>query len=151
MTAFLRLEDEAGNAVALDYADGPEESPSGLESEGGPATGLNNAEVREQERQAGERYEEEGEDDEEEEEKKRKFGDGLHRGKFKSLFGGGRSNSKEIDSTSTTSTTTSTPASIPSSSTQGPHAVHSDPGRPTNLAKRTLYTANVGDARAVLW
>ena len=127
VTAFLRLEDAHGNAVELDHS-GAANQTGTTEARGGaaaaPSSTLADNPV---------------EEDEGEEEQKRKFGDGLHRDRIKNFFGG-----KEGETTAE-----STP--FAGSSTQQAQVAHRDPGRPVNLAKRTLYTANVGDARAVLW
>ncbi|CAD6586254.1 MAG: Protein phosphatase 2C 1 [Cyphobasidiales sp. Tagirdzhanova-0007] len=126
VTAFLRLEDAHGNAVELDHS-GAANQTGTTEARGGaaaaPSSTLADNPV---------------EEDEGEEEQKRKFGDGLHRDRIKNFFGG-----KEGETTAE-----STP--FAGSSTQQAQVAHRDPGRPVNLAKRTLYTANVGDARAVL-
>lgn len=97
-----------------------------------------------------------------EDERKRKFGDGIHRERFKSLFsssGNNNNNGSGSGSGSGSSGNAGTPysepkkhTSISGTSTEQEKAAAGiiKPARAKNLAKRTLYTANVGDARAVL-
>lgn len=94
-----------------------------------------------------------------EDDRKRKFGDGLHRERIKSLFGGSSSSSNSNNSsgsnpmTSDKDTTESKNATNVNQ-TSNPQDQEAEgvrkPARAKNMARRTLYTANVGDARAVL-
>jgi protein phosphatase PTC1 len=135
VTAFLRLEDEHGNAVELEH----DPSPSSA-AVVGSEVGVGGAAAD------GSAGTPDAAEAPEEEEKKRKFGDGSHRERIKSLFGG----SKDSASPTSTSTTTSSASSANIPSAEPPAEGARPPAAPKNLAKRTLYTANVGDARAVL-
>jgi protein phosphatase PTC1 len=77
-----------------------------------------------------------------EEERKRRFGDGIHRERIKEFFSGSSSSSTskgaELESSSSNAT-----------STAGPASASAPPSK--KKIRRVLYTANVGDARAVLW
>lgn len=87
-----------------------------------------------------------------EEDRKRKFGDGVHRERFKSLFGGGSGSSNSGSSGNKEEADVKNSTAVNQSST--PAAQEAEgvkrPARAKNMARRTLYTANVGDARAVL-
>jgi len=87
-----------------------------------------------------------------EEDRKRKFGDGVHRERFKSLFGGGSGSSNSGSSGNKEEADAKNPTAVNQSS--HPEAQEAEgvkrPARAKNMARRTLYTANVGDARAVL-
>jgi len=132
VTAFLRLEDENGNAVELDQD--TSSSVGSHVAQGGVA----NPEVAEDTGAA---------ETEQDEEKKHRFGDGQTRERIKSLFSSSSSGSKGQSSSAA-------PAQPDASTIEQTRETGSGddnaPARPKNLAKRTLYTANVGDARAVL-
>lgn len=169
VTAFLRLEDENGNAVETDNdpdstvgssvtrgGAGHHDSPGPLEdttklpedsSDAIPASAPSaEGALSPSPANTG---------NEGEEERKRKFGDGFHRDKIKSLFGGGsgseRSNSQSNAGKETT-TDTKRSTNVTELSTHEAQQAEGikKPARAKNMARRTLYTANVGDARAVL-
>ena len=131
VTAFLRLEDADGNPVQLDESGqsiASSEEVGSHAATGGVASSTESGKADDA--------------DISEEEKKRKFGDGAHRERIKSFFGSSKSNAEGTDK----------PADGGSrSTTETQHHSEKAPAVPKNAAKRTLYTANVGDARAVLW
>lgn len=129
VTAFLRLEDENGNA-----ADVPASETGGsigsTVAQGGAAGADESAQSTE-------------------EAEKRRFGDGSHRDRIKSFFGASGSSSSSAGSVSTQSVDRQQQASTVI--TERDASSGKAPVVPKNWSKRTLYTANVGDARAVLW
>lgn len=177
VTAFLRLEDENGNAVETDEdpdhtvgssvvrggaghiqsAQGGESDSyvsaqdqiQAIEEQTSKISTPNTAEpsaMTDKELAAGSSP---ATTSEMEEDRKRKFGDGVHRERFKSLFGGSSGSSgSNKDTTADVKNSTSV------SQSSHPEAREAEgvkkPARAKNMAKRTLYTANVGDARAVL-
>lgn len=175
VTAFLRLEDENGNAVETD--DDPDHTVgsnvvrggaghlqiAGGETEGyvsaqdqaqaianetqnvssGPSADAPAGMTNSREQNVGSP----ATPSEMEDDRKRKFGDGLHRERIKSLFGSGSGNSGSRDGDDTKNSTNVNQASHPQA--QEAEGVKR-PARAKNMARRTLYTANVGDARAVL-
>lgn len=181
VTAFLRLEDENGNAVETDedpdHTVGSNVVRGGAghhqQIGGGPTDGYVSAQdqaqaIAEQTQNKSSSSSSDGRsalDDtrlqnvgspatpsEMEDDRKRKFGDGLHREKFKSLFGSSSSNNSGSSSTNTDTTETKNATNV--GQTSNPQDQEAEgvkrPARAKNMARRTLYTANVGDARAVL-
>ena len=142
MTAFLRLEDENGNAVQLDHD--PDSSVGSQVARGGAGAGSANPDIADDPNAANMPQTEA----EKEDEKKHRFGDGQTRERIKSLFS---SSSKESKGQPEPPAQPDT--SVPSGNTEQSRESgvgERPPARPKNMAKRTLYTANVGDARAVL-
>lgn len=90
---------------------------------------------------SGEEREREGE-----EEKKRLFGDGVHREKFRSLLGGGgaKKHGREGEGEEEEE------EAAKGGEEKNEVVEVKGPAEVREAAKRTLYTANVGDARAVL-
>ncbi|KAK9896960.1 protein serine/threonine phosphatase 2C [Cystobasidium minutum MCA 4210] len=150
VTAFLRLEDENGNAVETD--EDPDHTVGSSVTRGGAGHAIHDSNKTESPAPMDENSTDSANNNNDEE-RKRKFGDGSHRERFKSLFGSSSSNSKDSTSSSpsqsdinkrTTSITGESEANV-----QAAEGVQK-PARAKNMARRTLYTANVGDARAVL-
>lgn len=157
VTAFLRLEDEDGNAVELEHD--PDSSIGSQVARGGAGAGSTNPDIADDpnadnmpQTQA-----------EQEDEKKHRFGDGQTRERIKNLFTSSSSSSSSNSNSGNGGTSSNSkgqpqPPAQPDTSVPAGNTAQSresgvgerPPARPKNLAKRTLYTANVGDARAVL-
>ena len=123
VTAFLRLEDDRGRPISAVNPD--QDTPDGPSASSHPielSTGSDASTVSGA--------------SEPQDEQKRRFGDGVHRDRLKGFLGR-NSSSKTVKPDSNDSS----PASFPAASTAMGNA---------GATKRTLYTANVGDARAVL-
>lgn len=157
VTAFLRLEDEHGNAVDTD--EGPDSTIGSRVIQGG---GTIRSSSKADESTSNDPSTDSLNTVEGEEERKRKFGDGVHREKIKSLFGGSGSGSQKDEAAAAPDAVDGPPAASKakqpfdkSGVMQQPQDGVSEqgikkPARAKNMARRTLYTANVGDARAVL-
>lgn len=156
VTAFLRLEDENGNAVELD--EDPDHAVGSAVMRGGAGHGHGHGQGGETTYDGGKENisAQESRDaaqspatpSEMDEDRKRKFGDGSHRERLKSLFGGSSSSSNNNKDTPDQKRTTSVTADSNEQAQQAEGVKR--PARAKNMARRTLYTANVGDARAVL-
>lgn len=160
VTAFLRLEDENGNAVETD--EDPDHTVGSSVTRGGAGhaihnptdspTSIDNEALQDGNTAAAASPNKDKEDatsGDADDDKKRKFGDGSHRERFKSLFGSSSSNSNKQDSQSDINKRTTSITADSDAQTQAAEGVQR-PARAKNAARRTLYTANVGDARAVL-
>lgn len=157
VTAFLRLEDENGNAVETD--EDPDHTVGSSVTRGGAGHAIHNPtdsptpmdnEALQDGNAAAVSNKEDATSTDADDEKKRKFGDGSHRERFKSLFGSSSSsNSNKQDSQSDVNKRTTSITGESDAETQAAEGVKK-PARAKNAARRTLYTANVGDARAVL-
>lgn len=127
VTAFLRLEDASGKPISNQDAD---KVSSRLSESAEPSAAISN-----------EQAVDDSPDESSDLQQRKRFGDGVHRDKIKDFFRS--SSTSNSDSRSASFSTTS------SSATQAPAPVY--PKYRKEGIKRTLYTANVGDARAVLW
>jgi protein phosphatase PTC1 len=150
VTAFLRLEDEHGNAVEVD--EDPDSTIGSRVLQGGGGAPLRSSTIAEDSTSSSD-VPSSNDNTEGEEGSKRKFGDGVHRERIKSLFGGSGSSPNATDGPPAASKDKQS-LDTAGANEQPKDGISSEgvkrPARPKNMARRTLYTANVGDARAVL-
>ncbi|KAL8280757.1 hypothetical protein RQP46_006761 [Phenoliferia psychrophenolica] len=129
VTAFLRLEDEDGNPVGNGGGVGSGVAVSSVAPDGSSATGADSGEVE-------------------------KEGEGKTGGigsKIKGLLNGSSSGGRpSAGSSGTEGDAAAANSSSPTTSVTAPVVQVNGPAEVKKAAKRTLYTANAGDARAVL-
>ncbi|KAI5479467.1 hypothetical protein MNV49_003611 [Pseudohyphozyma bogoriensis] len=140
VTAFLRLEDEHGNAVGNAGGVGNGVVVKRVSSEAVGASGGLNLTA---DQLVGAPLQKASGSDLDETKRKKSFGEGV-KGKLKEMMAGGTGKGSENSSESSSPAASVTPPlSTPVVEVNGPAEVK-------KAARRTLYTANVGDARAVL-